>query len=427
MGTTINLTDDTFKWLLFQVVEHPFILIFCFGSFLFLLALYKERVKVISEIKLLPMFRKRKIIEADILQHQLFKDLDFYVKEKIPQIYDPEFYNHCDPVKLEIARDLLTIKFQNSLDWLREFFTKTNFKDPYLNPRSLFIHRREKNLATQYYLYKKQGIPVLFIEKFLEVSKPASNYVIKSIDDLLSDKIPLDIYEKLYLVLGNLSSYYSSLLMYMKDVIICINGDLKGQVYKGKVVGGNNYKTYPVPDRSFIPLVERKLETLTLQMKASRTSVCVFHDMDQDDYFNGFFSKIYEFENFGITPAFSDFQFKPTSLLLEFLPTFKQHLGYNNLVSNINERLSTLLLRNGTVAFYTYPLFVENKLKGFLIVGYNSLERYQELSEEKAYEFMKSTGFLINHYIIYENGLNYANNQPKILANWEVPPNTILP
>ena len=84
MGTTINLTDDTFKWLMFQVVEHPFILIFCFGSFLFLLALYKERVKVISEIKLLPMFRKRKIIEADILQHQLFKDLDFYVKEKIP-------------------------------------------------------------------------------------------------------------------------------------------------------------------------------------------------------------------------------------------------------------------------------------------------------------------------------------------------------
>ena len=72
MGTTINLTDDTFKWLLFQVVEHPFILIFCFGMSLFLLALYKERVKVISEIKLLPVFRKRKIIEADILQHQLF-------------------------------------------------------------------------------------------------------------------------------------------------------------------------------------------------------------------------------------------------------------------------------------------------------------------------------------------------------------------
>ena len=421
MPTTVNLTDDSFRWFLFQLIAHPILMCFSFAFFLFILGIYKERVKIVAAIKLLPIFRKKSIKLPDILNHQLFKDLDFYVKEKIFQAYDPELNTKIDPVKMEIARDFLLIKFQNSLTWLYEFFCKTDFEDPYLNIRSLFIHRYEKNLAIQYSLYKEQGIPPLFIEKFVEVTKPSSDYVLHSIHDLLSEKIPLTIYEKLYMALGNLSSYFSTLLLDMKDVITCINGDLRGQIYNGKIVGGNNYKIYPVPDRSYIPRVEQKLEALCLQLNGCRSSVCVFHDVNKDDYFDGLFSKIYEYENLGFKPAISELQYKSNSLLLEFLPKLKQHEGCKGILTNVNEHLQTIMIHCGVIAFYAYPLFNDNQLKGFLLVTFNNMENYKDLDEEETFEILKNTGFLLNHYITYEKGLNYSGNRLKTIANWESP------
>ena len=74
MPTNVNLTDDSFKWFLFQLVEHPILMCFSFAFFLFILGVYKERVKIIAAIKLLPVFRKKSIKLPDILNHQLFKD-----------------------------------------------------------------------------------------------------------------------------------------------------------------------------------------------------------------------------------------------------------------------------------------------------------------------------------------------------------------
>lgn len=401
MEPAITITDDSIKWVIYQMVERP--LSFCFSvAFLFTLFLvYKERVRILSSIKYLPVFRKKKVQLGDLLNHPLFKDLDFYIKEKINQLYDPDVHSKYDPIKLEIGRDLLKIKISNDLVWIKELVTKTDFNDPYLNIRALFLHRREKCQSLQFSLYKEQGIPLLFIEKFLEVTKVTENYLIKSIDDLLSDKIPLNIYEKVYMVLGNLSSYFSTILSDMVTVISSINGDLNGLCYKGKVIGGKNFKTYPVPDKAYIPLVREKLKEITELLKASRTSICVFHDVEPTNFINGSFSKIYEYESYGFTPAFNNMQYRSNIIISDLIQAFKQHEGFKALYTTIKEPFCTMLKHNGSYAFYSYPIYNNANLLGFIFISFHSLENYKELDEGEVYAILKKESFLLNHYLVY--------------------------
>ena len=402
MQGTVSLGDDTVKWLLFQMVENPvksYLAVF----FLFVLfVVFKERARIFASLKYMRPFRKKKIQLQDILNHQLFKDLDFYVKEKINQLYDPDLHSGHDPVKLEIGKDLLKIKIKNSLDWLDDFVKNVDFSDPYLNVRSLFLHRREKNLAIQWSLYKEKEIPLLFVEKFIEITKINENYLMKSVDDLLSDKIPLTVYEKVYLVLGNLSSYFSTLLTDMIDVINCINGDLNGVDYHGKVIGGNKFKFYPVPDKTFVPLVEEKLASIALQLNATRVSICVFHDFEnKEDIFSGYFSKIYEYAASGFKLTLNSMQYKSTGVIPELMEHFRDRKGCNYIYMNTNEILCSIMRHNGESALYAYPISYKHELKGFLLATFHSMEDYKTLDAEKTFELLKNNAFLLNHYLLY--------------------------
>lgn len=98
------------------------------------------------------------------------------------------------------------------------------------------------------------------------------------------------------MLLGFLTVYYSTLIIEIGRVIESINGDLKGEVFDNMVVGGNDYRCYPVPNRDFIPLVETKLNEVILSTKASRASIFVIHDVPSDDYLQGCISRVYEYE-----------------------------------------------------------------------------------------------------------------------------------
>ena len=418
--TSISAGDASFVEFIRAAVEHPFV-ITSLIIILSLIALIGFLVwKPHQTIELLKVFHfwKRKktkdIVKSDLLNHQIFKDIQFFLDYKLDQLYSSDSFSHFDKAKLAIGHDLLVIKLNSAKDWITSFVTDTNFDDPYLNVRSLLKHKFEKHQAFVWMEYKKIGIPQDFIEKFIEVCKIHTNYLMLSLGDLLSDKVPMTVYEKIYLVLGFLNQYYATLVVDMKDVIQSINGDLKGQIYKDMVIGGNDYRCYPVPNREYIPLVEKKLQELCLLTHANRSSVYIIHDFVGDDYLQGYFSKIYEYEATGYKPLMLKFQYKSASCLSDCITEYKQHEGIFIKVNKLNEVLRNLLQNEGILAVAAYPIFSHGFLRGFLAAEYTSIDVFDKVNQDVVMDGLKKYASILNIYTDYtKTGLNYTGNSVK--------------
>lgn len=410
---TANVSDSSVKEFLGAFIEHPFLIFSLMFVVWFGYILYKERAYFVEALKDYLFFtgrRRKKITKTDLVQHQIFKDLDYWIDYRVNQLYGSTLVGNYDKAKIAMARAILLIKLRDTKQWLSCFINETNFEDTAANIRSIFHHKKEKHNAIQWTAFKERGIPTRFIEKFMEVSRIHENYVIRSCDDLLSEKVPMDIYEKVYLLLGFLTVYYSTLIIEIGHVIESINGDLKGEVFDNMVVGGNDYRCYPVPNREFIPLVETKLNEIILSTKSNRASIFVIHDVPSDDYLQGCISRVYEYEAKGFNPVMSRFQYKPAICIADMIAVWKQHQGFHGNVSELNDLLKEMLVSIGIEAVVTYPMFVGGYLKGFLALEYNSLDTYNNLDIEKVTGIAKKYASILNVYIDYSKGLSYEGN-----------------
>lgn len=409
---TANVSDSSVKEFLGAFIEHPFLIFSLMFVVWFGYILYKERAYFVEALKDYLFFtgRRKKITKTDLVQHQIFKDLDYWIDYRVNQLYGSTLVGNYDKAKIAMARAILLIKLRDTKQWLSCFINETNFEDTVANIRSIFHHKKEKHNAIQWTAFKERGIPTRFIEKFMEVSRIHENYVIQSCDDLLSEKVPMDIYEKVYLLLGFLTAYYSTLIIEIGHVIESINGDLKGEVFDNMVVGGNDYRCYPVPNREFIPLVETKLNEIILSTKSNRASIFVIHDVPSDDYLQGCISRVYEYEAKGFNPVMSRFQYKSAICLADMIAVWKQHQGFHGNVSELNDLLKEMLVSIGIEAVVTYPMFVGGYLKGFLALEYNSLDTYNNLDIEKVTGIAKKYASILNVYIDYSKGLSYEGN-----------------
>lgn len=413
-----NISDATFTKIIDTAVDHPF----TFTAFILLLACVlmvykcpKEFWSIIKETFNFRIFlRKRAITKEDLLNHQFFKDIKFLLDYKINQLYNQETFQHFDKAKLLMAHDLLQVKILDVQHWVTDFVENTNFNDPYLNIRSLLKDRLDKHNINIWNEYQKLEIPSLFIEKFTEISKIHTEYLSLVLDDFLSDKIPLTIYERMFIILGCLSQYYMTLVIQMKEVLQSINGDLKGLVYKGQVIGGNNYKYYPVPTTEYISIVEKRLQEISLVTRAKRVSIYLLHDYVGDDYLQGNFSKLYEYESMGFSSLLPKFQYKTATLLCDVLSKFKQHQGVMTEASKLNEVFANLLVENGIVAIAYYPIFLHNSLRGFLALEFNSLDTYNKTNKENTLASLKKYSALLNTYLDYtKTGFSYSGTMIK--------------
>lgn len=411
-----SIGDTTFTKLIDAMVLHPLII----ASFLILLTcLYmayrrpKEAWKLLKSTFTFKMFSKHRIIsKEDLKNHQFFKDIQFYIDCKIDQLYNQETFRTFDRAKLLMAHDLLMIKMKDAQKWVTSFINDTDFDDPYINLQSLLKIRIEKHNANIWNEFKKLDIPPLFIEKFIEVSKIHAEYLSLTLDSILSDQLPLSVYEKVSVMLGLISQYYTTIILRMRDVIQSINGDLKGLVYRGHVVGGNDYRCYPVPSREYIPIVEKRLQELSLSTRSKRVAIYVLHDFVGDDYLRGYFSKIYEYEAVGFTSLISKFQYKPAILLAEILSSLKQHQGISLSVNELNEVATKALLDSGIVGVMVYPIFLYDKLRGFLALEYNSIEVFNHVNKDEIMESLKKYASLLNIYLDYtKTGFTYTGNE----------------
>ena len=408
-----SVGDATFIKIIDTMVNYPIIV--C--SFIIVIAcIYTACKKPKAFFKLLKSVftfhfydRKKVITKKDLINHQLFKDLTFLIDYKLDLLYVQETFQNFDKAKLMMAHDLLKLKLVDVRAWILDLIESTDFEDPYLNLKSLLKNKLDKHNIYIWNEYKKLDIPILFIEKFLEIVKIQTECLSLALNDFLSDSMPLTVYERVFFILSCLSQYYITLVLRMKDVIQSINGDLKGLVYKGQVVGGNNYKLYPVPSREYIPIVQKRLQELSIVSKAKRVSIYVLHDYVGDDYLQGCFSKTYEYESSGFSSILSKFQYKPASLLCDLLSNFKQHQGVIKETDKLNEVFATLLIENGILGIAAYPIFLHDSLRGFICLEFNTLEIFNTIVPEDLLGLLKKYSSLLNIYLDYtKTGFSYS-------------------
>lgn len=412
--TSVQIGDASVIAFLNTITLHPFIIFLSLFTIWLSFFIYKKP-REFKEIALILLhvfspngIKRKRLKKFDLVNHQIFSDLDFWIEQRIEQIYSSGNNTIQDEAKVEIAKDLLLTQFSNVRHWLKCFIEKTDFEDPYVNVRSILSHKLEKNASIQYNEYKKLDIPKLFIQKYLEISRLHENYLNKCLDDTLSDKIPLSIYEKVYIVLGKLLNYYSSMLIDMQLVVHSINGDLKGQVYKDKIIGGNDYRIYPVPSKQFVPLVEEKLKEVASLLGCSRASIYVFHDVQGDDFSQGLFSRIYSYEVEGYNNSLVETQYKPTIILSDMLPLFKQHKGFAKPVKDCSDALAGYKKKLGCSSMACYPIFLYDKLRGFIACSWSDKLAIENYGEDVIMETLSKYGSLLNIYIDYgKTGFKY--------------------
>lgn len=411
---TTTLSDNSIKDFLGTFIEHPFLIIVLLFIVWLGVVLYKERENVFEILKayFFINFHRRKIAKNDLLEHQLFKDLDYWIDYRVNQMYGQTSNHSYDKAKIAMARAMLLLKLKDSKLWLQDFVHNTNFELASLEDIKVsFLHKKEKHRSIQWNEYKKRGIPQKFIEKFVEVSRIHETYVMDALAGMLSEKIPMTIYEKLYLVLNFLSTYYTTLIVETGRVVDSINGDLKGEIFDGMIVGGNEYKSYPVPNREYIPLVETKLNEILMISRASRASIFIFHDFIGDDYLQGCISRIYEYEVKGFSPVMGKFQYKPAICVSDMIQNWKRHEGFCSEISDVNDMLKEFLVEIGVEAIITYPMFLGGQLKGFIGLEYSNLEVFRNQDLEKVLGIIKKYSSILNIYIDYrKTGLSYEGN-----------------
>jgi len=357
----------------------------------------------------------RRLTREDLLKHQIFKDIDFKLDYSINQKYDPD-NSECryDPGKIAIAREILIIQLTIIKEWLLDFIKTTDFDSEYVDVRTIFRHKYDKSLSAQYSEYRNSQIPRIVINKFLEVCKLHEMYLMNSIDDILSDKINLNIYEKVMIVLANFNVYINAAYTNMESVIDSINGDLKGTSFKRWIIGGNEYKCYPVPDKNYIALAKTQLRQLSLLTRASRCSVFVFHEYDKDNYLQGYFSELYEYFTEGLSSVLRKFQFLPASILgSEMITSLKQHKLYTIKVEDTQGMFKDLNTASNVSIICAYPIFFSGELRGFLEVCFSSEESFSASDFANIENYIKECCGLINIYVDYSKGLNYEGNTDK--------------
>ncbi len=404
-------TTDTESYLIFlqQYIENPGLIALLFVLLWISYLIYKDKLHIIYKILPFNKEKKKHTKLNDLLKHPIFKDLEFWADYRVSQIYDIENYNTNDEAKLLIARDLLTVKFKvakneiyNSLkSFLDNSNTTTNLND--------IIRRVLDNVkSSQYSEFKKMKIPQLFIEKWFEVCRIRDTYLNRALNEIIMTKLVWSDYDKIYIILDNLHVYYSAILSDMLKTIESINGDLKGQIYKGIVIGGNEYKKYPIPDKNYVPIVESRLRELLLLTKADKAAINIFHDINGDDYINCLTSRIYFCSLTDKTNLFDKIQYTTCTFLDAAISEFKQHLPSFNNIDKYNVIMQRYLKQANCEGVIMVPIFNNSKLKGFLSLGYESEELFNKIDTKYVIDTTMKYSAIINIYVDYtKTGLKY--------------------
>lgn len=247
----VALARDVFEWVKSGIVPFTLFLI------VFIIWICRDTIKQIPQsiINFLTLKNKSAYPEftnKDVKRHPVFDTLKFWLANGIQALSYDNYYiaslvigDHKDTpdyikAKEEMARMVLTIKFEELQKTLMKMVEENDFST--LTAERLQTICTETFNSTIRNVRKRMfedGMPPKFIAKYISIQEITDNVFRDTIRQLTDHNIciGLNTPTRAYLVLDALAAYVEQTRAGMVGLVVNINGDLNGEIWKGKMIG----------------------------------------------------------------------------------------------------------------------------------------------------------------------------------------------
>lgn len=344
---------------------------------------------------------------TDLKKHQLFKDLDYWLKTGIEAIHLANAGHDVDEEyikgKEEIAKDVVKIKFETIKEAFTTFINETDFDNiDYEVAHQYLLDTITKIRITEMHKMLKAGIPNKFIEKYEVFSKIGNKILLDSIKLLYQRDMDFSVSTRMYLSLSFIDGYLNISFNSIADSINSINGDLKGEEYHGHILGRSHKNILKPPSTQNNMAALEKLNDILKTFHASRATVSKLYNMKENDITSGFHSCIYESLSHGITSVLEIIQDIPNNIDPNVMIILDRGENIAVDISKFAKERAQSFLDRGAVAIVMSPIFNGNKLDGVLCLDYFSLEDFEKaINMEKFDEILYKSSDTFAPYIIY--------------------------
>ena len=385
---------------------------------LILLFYFKDEVK-----KFLTLFidiltfrahkKTKKYKQSDLKNHQLFRDLDYWLTTGIEAIHlmSKDHTNDFDYVKgkEKIAKDVIKVEFETLKESFTKFINETDFDNiDYEVCYQYLMDTITKAKITQIHKLLKLGVPKKFLEKYEVFSKIGYKILMDSLKLLYQQNMDLDVPTRMYLSLSNIDGYLNICFNSISDTINSINGDLIGEEYDGRILGRKRGHILKPPSTQNALSAMDKCHEILKMFNSARVSVVKLHNIEKDDYTTGFHSCVYEVVANGVVSMLEKMQYVSNADNSQVLTILKRRQNIAVDITKFTKDKAQTLLDRGIVAVIMSPIFNANKLDGILCLDYFSLEDFNKVIKmEKFDEKLNESAELLSPYIIYPKDFKY--------------------
>ena len=385
---------------------------------LFLIWIFKEQINKLIGV-IINLFSKKfshktKFYKSsDLKKHQLFKDLDYWLKTGIEAIHltnngletDEEYIKG----KEEIAKDVVRIKFEVIKESFTTFINETDFDNiDYEVAHQYLLDTITKIKITEMHEMLKAGIPSKFLEKYNVFSKIGNKILLDSVKLLYQKDIDFSVPTRMYLSLSNIDGYLNISFNSIAESINSINGDLKGEEYHGHILGRNHKGILKPPSTQNNMAAIEKLNDILKTFNASRATISKLYNMKDDDITSGQHSCIYEAVGHGITSVLEIIQDIPNNIDPNVMVILNRGENIAVDISKFSKERAQSFLDRGAVAIIMSPIYNGNKLDGVLCLDYFSLDDFERIIEmDKFDEHLYKCADSVSPYIIYPENYKF--------------------
>lgn len=343
--------------------------------------------------------------KKDLENHQIFNDLKYWREYSVDQCF-----SSGDIVKLKIAKEMLKINFSTTYDWLKDLVKHI---DDIIqgNTRKLLTNQFEKLSAIQWTKYKERGIPDAFLRKFSDVNSVSKTFIQDRMSDLLAENFSLNIYDRLYLVLGSLNTYYGTLLTDLPRTVQALNGDLRGYEFDGELIGGADAsRCYLPPNCSYTLPATNRLNDLIHISKCSRACVFVFHDYIEDNILDGKTSLVYEAVAPGVKSVKAESAYQPVTPIIPLVSRLQNNEIVYIFTKDTDPNLASMLNHKGVQVSMGRGIFVKNKMVGYLVLEWLNEDIMEFVNIDNVKAKLEEYSYKFSHYVDY----SYEHSNPKV-------------
>lgn len=384
-----------------------------FWSFFFLISFYvlKDQIKDLIKVLINKLtFRKSSLsyTKKDLINHPIFKDLDYWLSIGIDTLHlkenihpdEEEYINN----KEKMAKEAIRIKYETMKESLKTFVQETDIDNLDCDvAHAYLLDCLTKNTITQKRRFTERGIPLKFLNKFYVISDISKKIIYSAINNFFSKSCETNTATKMYMVFNTLDGYLNVVFNDLCETLSTINGDLKAEMFDGKPMGQPKLTTLKPPHPTYTMIVKDKLDEILRDFNASRAMICKYFEKDGEHYH----SAVYESTIVGVTSEIENIQMisddKEKNILNIMYESGNIAADISKFSANTIERFNT----RGVKAIILAPIYNKEKIDGVLSIDYISIEKFDKLINDKDFDIDNKLKKYVKDLAVY---IDYPSN-----------------